>query len=69
MTKYKIEQEIEKCIGCGTCVAICPANWEMGSDNKAHPKKTELEDIGCNKEAAESCPVQCIKIVEQAKNK
>lgn len=65
MPKYKIVQELEKCIGCGTCVAICPVNWQIGADNKAHPIKTELSEVGCNKEAAESCPVQCIKIVEE----
>lgn len=62
MPKYKIKHEREKCIGCGTCAAICPDNWEMANDNKARPKKTELEEIGCNQEAANSCPVQCIKI-------
>jgi ferredoxin len=29
---------------------------------KAKPKKTDAKDIGCNKEAADACPVQCIKI-------
>ncbi len=65
MAKYKIVQELQKCIGCGTCVAICSSNWEMKSDNKAHPKKIELDEVGCNKEAAESCPAQCIKVEEQ----
>ncbi len=60
----KIEQEQEACIGCGACVSICPDNWEMTEDNKAKPKQTELEDAGCNKEAAEACPVQCIKVLE-----
>ncbi len=60
----KIEQEHNKCIGCGNCVAVCPVNWEMGDDGKAKPKKTEVDDVGCNKEAEEGCPVQCIKIVE-----
>jgi ferredoxin len=30
--------------------------------DKSKPKKTEMKDLGCNKEAADSCPVQCIKI-------
>ncbi|MBU0662386.1 MAG: ferredoxin [Candidatus Diapherotrites archaeon] len=59
----KIEQDIEKCIGCGSCAAICPENWVMNGD-KSKPKKTELDDIGCNKRAADACPVQCIKVVE-----
>jgi len=61
MSKYKIKLDKEACIGCGTCASLCPDNWVM-KDNKAHAKKTELDDLGCNKEAADSCPVQCIKI-------
>ena len=64
MTKYKIKHVIEDCIGCGACVSICEENWRMGDDHKAVPKKTELDEIGCNKEAADSCPVECIKIEE-----
>ncbi len=60
---FKIKQDLEKCIGCGSCVAVCD-NWEMREDGKAHPKKTELEEIGCNKEAKEICPVECIEIEE-----
>jgi len=59
---FKIEFEKEKCIGCGSCAAICPENWELGSDGKAHPKETEIEKLACNKQAEEMCPVQCIHI-------
>jgi ferredoxin len=62
MAKFKITHERDVCIGCGACVAICPSNWEMASDGKSKPKKTDLDDIGCNQEAADSCPVQCIHI-------
>lgn len=65
MARYKIIQDHEACIGCGTCVSLCPAYWEMGDDGKAHPKKTEVDDIGCNQEAAENCPVQCITVKKQ----
>ena len=62
MAKFKIEIDREKCIGCGSCVAICPDNWELANDGKSKPKKIELSEIGCNEKAAQSCPVQCIKI-------
>jgi len=69
----KIIHEIEKCIGCGSCVAVCPANWEIGDDSKAHllgakkgsvdgSEELETEQIGCSQDAADICPVQCIKI-------
>ena len=65
----KIIQKHEKCIGCGSCVAICSKHWEMTNDNKAKPigaKKInndyelDVEDFSCSKEAAEACPVDCI---------
>jgi len=61
----KISIDTEACTGCSSCVAVCEDNWEMGDDGKAHPKKTELDEVGCNKDAAEVCPVQCIKVVEE----
>ena len=59
----KVKQDIEKCIGCGACVTVCPDNWEFG-DAKPHPIKTEVEEVGCNKKAAEVCPVKCITVEE-----
>ena len=61
MAKFKIAQDRNVCIGCGACAAVCSENWVMKGD-KSHPKKTELDEIGCNQEAADVCPVQCIKI-------
>jgi len=69
----KIIHERNKCIGCGLCITLCPDFWEMGDDGKSqliNSKKTKNEDYelevneaGCSKEAAESCPVKCIKVV------
>lgn len=64
MVKYKIVQDVDKCISCGTCVSICSENWEMRDDNKAHPIKEEVDELGCNQTAADACPVQCISIKE-----
>lgn len=60
----KIEFNKEVCIGCGTCAAVCPDNWVMDGD-KAKPLKTELKEVGCNKEAADACPVQAIRIAKK----
>ncbi len=62
--KLKIVQDRNKCIGCGACAAICPANWFMDDDGKSSLKKTIVEKEGCNKAAAEACPVQAIKITK-----
>jgi len=71
----KIVFERDKCIGCGSCGAVCPRNWELNEDGKSklldsklNPEtknhEKEIEKIECNQEAADSCPVQCIHIVE-----
>lgn len=64
MAKYKIKQDFDKCIGCGTCVSMCSANWEIKDDGKAYPIKEDVDDIGCNQLAGDSCPVQCITVEE-----
>lgn len=71
----KIIYEREKCIGDGNCVALCPKFFELAEDGKATLKDSkknektgnfelEVKDIECIKDAAESCPVQIIKIEE-----
>jgi len=63
MAKYKIEVNKEACIGCGACTAQCD-NFELDGDNKAKAKQTEVDNLGCNKDAADVCPVNAIKVVE-----
>lgn len=50
-----------KCIGCGSCAAICSEVFDMGKDGKAQIKKgKEKSAILCVKEAIDSCPVEAI---------
>lgn len=58
--KHKVKVDKEKCIGCGSCVAVCEGNFEM-KDGKAIAKK-EASELPCNKEAADICPVQAITL-------
>jgi ferredoxin len=60
--KYKIEFNADNCMGCGACT-FCD-NWAMGANGTAYPLRTELEDIGCNQQAAARCPVSIIRIEE-----
>jgi ferredoxin len=67
----KVVLEKEKCIGCGTCVTLCPKYFEMGKDDRASLKggvssgETEqltISNIECIKDAADSCSGQAINI-------
>lgn len=68
MSKIKLERE--KCIGCGSCAALCSKYFEIIDDGKTHIKGTEkkeieeleVDKIECAESAAEACPVQCISI-------
>jgi len=63
MAKFKVEVIKEDCIGCGACAAACPDNFEMEGD-KAVVKKAMIDEIGCSQDAADGCPVSCIKITK-----
>jgi len=69
----KIILEREKCIGCGSCAAICPKFFELEEDGKSHLKgskintknqteELEAQNLDCATQAAEACPVEAIKI-------
>ncbi len=56
----KVSVSKKKCIGCGTCVALCN-NFEMDGD-KAKVKNPNPKTVGCNKKAKDSCPEDAISI-------
>ena len=69
----KIILDREKCIGCGSCVVICPAFFDMAEDGKSklkgkvtRPKKDieelAISSIECSQEASEACPSQAIRV-------
>jgi ferredoxin len=48
------------CIGCGTCVALCPKTFTMNAEGKSDV--ISQDDVECAKNAASSCPVQAIDV-------
>lgn len=63
LAKFKITFFENRCVGCGNCQEVCPDNWAL-KGGVSHPLKTELDDVGCNRQAAEECPESCIEILE-----
>jgi len=68
----KIKLEREKCIGCGSCAALCSKFFEIKDDGKSHIIGADLKDFeelevaktDCAESAAEACPAQCIYITK-----
>lgn len=68
MVKIKLERE--KCIGCGSCQALCAKYFQLQDDGKSHVvganlqdvEELEVEKIECAEQASQACPVQCIHI-------
>ena len=71
MSKFTIEHERGKCIGCGVCASVADDFWEMSDDgkatlkgNKENKKQIDEKDVTKNKAVAESCPVNIIHIID-----
>ena len=64
----KILLDKSKCIGCGTCWALCGRFFDVGEDNKSTLKgspdgqELEIKEVSCAQLAVDTCPVQCITI-------
>tara|TARA_Y100000310_G_scaffold18388_1_gene18066 strand:- start:109 stop:294 length:186 start_codon:yes stop_codon:yes gene_type:complete len=58
---HKISVDEVKCIGCGSCAAICPGSFEMKGD-KAIVIGGDVDEITCETDAESACPVQAISI-------
>ncbi len=52
-----VKIDTEKCIGCGTCAAVCGEVFEMDGDKA---KVKAQKDVPCVKEAIDTCPVDAI---------
>lgn len=69
---FKISQDQSACIGCGACAAICPNEWAfkgdkadlIGAKKEGNLFVKVVANAGCNKDAANACPVRCIKVEE-----
>jgi ferredoxin len=57
----KVTIETDECIGCESCVELCPEVFEFDEeDEKAVVILPEGGPEDCIEEAVETCPVECI---------
>jgi len=57
---FRVEVDPGKCIGCLACTRC--HNFVCGNDFKAKAVRSDIDEIGCNQEAAAICPVGAIFI-------
>ena len=75
--KYILQHDRPNCIGCAACEAVASDFWEMNVDGKSDIKQGKSKEDGwqelelsaenyeANKEAADSCPVNVIHLVNK----
>ncbi len=59
----QVEINQDECVGCQSCVELCPEIFQMGpGDETAMVMKPEVgsEQEACVQEAIDTCPVGCI---------
>lgn len=57
----KVRIDEEECIGCGSCVDVCPDVFEMDHElEKSFVIHPEGGDEDCILEAMGECPMSCI---------
>lgn len=56
--------DYDLCIGCGTCVEVCPQVFELKGDDKAYVKAPEKCGTCSCEDAANMCPVEAITFEE-----
>ncbi len=61
----KVRIDEDECIGCESCVEICPDVFTFNDDtDKAEVIDENLAEEGCVDEAVASCPAECIFVDE-----
>jgi ferredoxin len=67
-TSWKIEVDRNTCIGSAVCAGTSPSRFTIVGD-RAQPVDAEVEPDEDVLAAAESCPMEAIRVVEQATGK
>ena len=61
-----LEPQVDKtkCLGCGTCVALAPKSFKLGTDGKAEAINPAGDDEATIQNAVTSCPAGAISLKE-----
>ena len=61
---WRVTVEQHTCIGSGSCQGVAPEPFALGADNRSHPLRPQAEPDEAILDAAASCPVEAIAIVD-----
>ena len=65
MGKIKKIEILSGCISCGACEVVCPSVFVVKQEAKIKEDAQIQENEDCIREAADMCPVQVIRIIEE----
>jgi ferredoxin len=63
--KWRVTVDADLCIGSGSCVMQAPEAFELGAARQSCPRHEVQAPSDTVLEAAENCPVEAIRIVEE----
>lgn len=56
----------DACIGSESCVALAPGHFGLGTDRRAHPVAADIPPEEAVLDAAISCPVEAITVLNRS---
>ncbi|HSA51349.1 MAG TPA: ferredoxin [Yinghuangia sp.] len=62
--KWRVEVDRSVCIGSGMCVGGAPGDFTLDGGRQSHPVREITDSSEAIMDAAESCPVEAITIVD-----
>jgi ferredoxin len=64
--KWEITIDRNRCQGSGLCVAFSPELFELGLDDKSHPRSSPITAGSEVIDAASCCPTEAITVTDVA---
>ena len=64
-TKWRVTVDTDLCIGSGGCVLRAPEGFELDAARQSCPRHEVMPSSEAVLDAAETCPVEAIGIVEE----
>jgi ferredoxin len=64
--RWRIDVDRARCIGSGMCVGTAPGRFELDGDSRSHPVTETGPADQAVLDAAASCPVEAITVVDTA---